>query len=314
MRSAPSLGPRDQSLLAELIHQTFGTDCWIDRYEIVRQELDYTVLQARLQQPELHVVVKLAGQMCRVPCPFDRSAAINRMLRTYTNIPNSAVIAHDISYQQFPWSYMISTWIPGETLASIRPHLDDTQRRDVARQMGTVIATMHTVPFEQFGELAPNGTLPFGAPFLQALADRVRRRIHDQRRGDLFLEALREHSRYFAGVTQAQLTHEDLNPDNLIFHLQEDRWVLAGVLDFESAWAGCHESDLARLELWHGMTSEDFWDAYSEVRAVAPEYPRRRPLFQLLWCIEYGARTPQHVADIRAVCRTLGIAPGPFLA
>ncbi|MGH2514282.1 MAG: phosphotransferase, partial [Ktedonobacterales bacterium] len=168
------------------------------------------------------------------------------------------------------------------------------------------------IPFQRFGEVTPDGTVPFGAPFLPALAERVRRRVANPHHAELFLALMRERAALFADVEEAQLTHEDLNPNNILFQNDNGQWVLSGLLDFESAWAGCCESDLARLELWRGMTGDGFWEGYRSVRQVPPSYPLRRQLFQLLWCLEYGATTPRHLADTRAVCAALGIPAEAF--
>ncbi|HLZ20503.1 MAG TPA: aminoglycoside phosphotransferase family protein [Ktedonobacterales bacterium] len=309
-----TLAPRDESALAELIRKTFGPACHIERYRLARRETDYTVLLAQLIRPELRVVVKLAGHMAALPCPFDRSAAINRLVRTHTNIPNSGVIAADVTYAHWPWRYMISTYLPGHAWMAVRPKLNDAELRAAHRQMGEAVAILHGVPFPQFGEVTPDGTVPFGAPYLSALTERVRRRVANPRHAELFLSLVRERAALFADVDKASLTHEDLNPNNILFHNEKGQWILSGILDFESAWAGCSESDLARLELWRGMAGDGFWEGYRSVRQAPPSYPLRRLLYQLLWCLEYPSTTQRHVADTRAVCAGLGIPADPFLA
>jgi fructosamine-3-kinase len=108
------------------------------------------------------------------------------------------------------------------------------------------------------------------------------------------------------------LCHEDLNPHNLLVEDGEDHAPVVAMIDFDSAWAGCAESDLARLELWRGMIGDGFWEAYRATAPLSPSYPDRRPLYQLLWCLEYARSTPQHHADTARVCAELGIAPITF--
>ncbi|MGH2410114.1 MAG: fructosamine kinase family protein, partial [Chloroflexota bacterium] len=108
------------------------------------------------------------------------------------------------------------------------------------------------------------------------------------------------------------LCHEDLNPYNILVHDDAGGLPTVAVIDFDSAWAGCSESDLARLEFWRGMVGEGFWKAYRSCASVDPRYPERRPFYQLLWCLEYASATPQHLADTAAVCRSLGIPPVTF--
>ena len=89
-------------------------------------------------------------------------------------------------------------------------------------------------------------------------------------------------------------------------------WHLAGVLDFDSAWAGNPESDLARLELWRGMMHPSFWSTYAAAHRVADSYASRRALLQLLWCLEYAHPTREHNAVTAGVCGELGIPPIVF--
>lgn len=295
------------------MRQTFGPACRIAECTAVKRETDYMVLIARLEQPELRVVVKLAGQMAALPSPFDRSAAIIRLVRTHTNVPNSGVIAADVSYGRWPWRYMISTYQPGHSWRSVRPLLNAAELRDAYRQIGAAVATLHDIPFTQFGEVAPDGTVPFAQPYIHALAERARRRIPNRAYGERFVTLLRECAYLFADVTEPRLTHEDLNPNNILFRNESNRWELSGILDYESAWAGCHESDLARLEFWRGMTGDGFWEGYKSILGVPPTYPQRRLLYQLLWCLEYNSDAPQHVADTRRVCLALGVTPELFL-
>ena len=84
------------------------------------------------------------------------------------------------------------------------------------------------------------------------------------------------------------------------------------LIDFESAWAGCAESDLARLELWRGMMGEGFWEAYRAHVPLSDSYPERRPIYQLLWCLEYARSTVQHLRDTASVCQALRLAPVTF--
>jgi fructosamine-3-kinase len=78
-------------------------------------------------------------------------------------------------------------------------------------------------------------------------------------------------------------------------------------LDFDKAWAGHHEIDLAKMALWDGMTGTGFWERYTEVMNMDALYPQRQPFYQLWWCLEYAANTPKHLADTRQLCKLLGL-------
>jgi fructosamine-3-kinase len=84
---------------------------------------------------------------------------------------------------------------------------------------------------------------------------------------------------------------------------------LSGILDFESAWASTGESDLARLELWWFTRGTALRDGYAELATLSDGYLLRRPVLQLLWCLEYADYHPtvEHQLVTNAVCAELGM-------
>ena len=116
--------------------------------------------------------------------------------------------------------------------------------------------------------------------YLSALMARARRRIANPAHAELFSTVLQAHASDFAGITEPRLTHEDLNPSNLLVVPGEnegDDWRISAILDFESAWAGCPESDIARLELWRDMMDDGFYEGYTATQPIAADYPDAPP-------------------------------------
>ncbi len=331
------LSSSDYTYLTELARSIVGTRCGIADHHEVLSRTDYAVLTLTLEQPSMQVMVKLAGPRASLSCPFDRTAALNRLVRERTDIPTYEVLAADVSYASWPWRYLVTTVVPGMTWAEARPFLSPLALRDLYPQLGRAVAALHGIPFTRFGEPDANVTDPSpgqrdaqgdGSPgigaeapsvahrdglaqrvdYIEALARRARSRIANPSHADLFVDLLHERAYLFAGVDGPALCHEDLNPTNLLVREDDEgRWHLSGVLDFDSAWAGCPESDLARLELWEGMTGEGFFEAYRSTRTTAPGYAERRPLHQLQWCLEYASISLRHLADTQRVCDELGI-------
>jgi len=336
------ISPLQPLLLTELLRSIVGARCGIADYHEVLSRSDYAVLMLTLEQPSMRVMVKLAGPRASLACPFDRTATLNHLVRGQTDIPTYEVLAADVSYARWPWRYLVTTVVPGMTWAEARRLLSPAALRDLYPELGRAVAALHGIPFTRFGEPdaivtdpspsqrdaqgdgspgsgaeAPTGAHTAGlaqrVDYIEALVRRARSRIANPSHAELFVDLLRERRHLFAGVDGPGLCHEDLNPTNLLVREDnEGRWRLSGVLDFDSAWAGCPESDLARLELWEGMTGDGFFEAYRSTRAVAPGYAERRPLHQLQWCLEYASVSPQHLADTRRVCDELGIAPLHF--
>ena len=82
--------------------------------------------------------------------------------------------------------------------------------------------------------------------------------------------------------------------------------VLLGIIDWDKAWAGPAESDLARMAFWDHMTGPGFWSAYGTAASTDPA-ARRMLIYQLMWCLDYNEATPRHRADTARLCRALGV-------
>ncbi|MFL5733511.1 MAG: phosphotransferase family protein [Chloroflexia bacterium] len=306
-----ALTTEEQLLLSELARHAVGARVEVAGSKVLKRQVDYLVLLVNMRHPTLRVTVKLAGPLAALPCPFERTAALLRRVLAETTVPVPEVLAADTSYRAWPWRYMVKTYMPGREWATVRRRLREEESARVHREMGRAVAQLHGMAFQGFGELSDDGTLQTGRPYLDALAERARRRIHDPRHAELFISVLKDKAGLFRDVSpgQAGLCHEDLHGHNIICQRRDGSWRLAAVLDFDSAWAGHQESDLARLEFWRGMAGEGFWEAYKEVRPIAETYPQRRLIHQLMWCLEYGPSSEEHIEDTRRVCAALGVAP-----
>lgn len=213
----------------------------------------------------------------------------------------------DVSLQVWPWRYLILTSLPGVEWSVLRNQLGSAELALTHRQIGEAVGQLHGIGFPAFGPIDGMGQVQQpDASALPALRKHAARIIPTPRLRDVFLASLEQRSACFETVRNAGLCHEDLHHGNILFIQQAGEWRLAAILDFDKAWAGPPESDLARLEIWRGMTSPDFWAAYLNFRKLDAGYPQRRPVYQLLWCLEYANPTPEHLADTRRVCQELG--------
>jgi len=321
----PELARDDIEALAR---EVFGPKCRVLAWHPVTHEADYAVVFATLVFPARAVVLKLADATSATH--FAREAAIQRRVARETTVPVCEVLAVDDSCQRLPWRYLMMAHVPGmawrDGLKRMSPHA----RYDIFRQLGKATAALHSLRYPQFGEVRDDETPPPAPPCeplgsrtsllrgegsIAALTARARRRIAHPAHADLFAAVLQAHASDFADLTEPRLTHEDLNPYNLLLvpgDEPDDDWRISAVLDFGSAWAGCPESDIARLELWRDMMGDGFTDGYTASQPIADDYPKRRPVYQLLWCLEYARPTAQHHADTARVCATLNIPPVTF--
>jgi aminoglycoside phosphotransferase (APT) family kinase protein len=296
-----------QEQLQQLLQHTFGTKVELIDCQIGNRHHDYLVLLLQLRRPSIEVVAKLAGPEAAMACSFDRTAMLHHLVATQTTIPMPEVLAVNMSYQDWPWRYFIKTHITGQEWAVVRGQMNMEELSDAYRQIGSAVAQLHTIHFPGFGELAVDGSVRGNEAYFPALAKHARFIIQSAHLWDIFTSLLEKQEHLFRDVHQASLCHEDLHGYNLLFQKRQGQWRLATILDFDKAWAGHHETDLARLEFWKGMTSEAFWQAYKAVCSIEPMYQQRRPIYQLLWCLEYAQPTTEHLADTQHLCAELGL-------
>src|SRR5262249_8159662 len=155
---------------------------------------DYRVLIAQLSQPPIAVTIKLAGPEAPYLCSFERTAVLHRLVAQHTTIPISEVLAIDTSYVDWPWRYLITTFIPGDEWATARKRMNQQELANAYRQMGRAVAQLHAIRFAAFGELTQEGTVYSVSPYLKALQERSRLLIKSEKLCDLFLSLLESKS------------------------------------------------------------------------------------------------------------------------
>jgi aminoglycoside phosphotransferase (APT) family kinase protein len=272
-----------QEQLPLFLRQLFGSKVELISYEIGNQHPDYLVLLIQLGHPSMKIVVKIAGPQAPLACPFDRTAMLHRLVAQRTAIPMPEVLAVDVSYRIWPWRYFVKAHIPGQEWVTVRRLMSAQELSLAYQQIGNAVAQLHSIHFSAFGELTIEGNVQQDSSLIVALQARAHCFIKNPRLRDLFLTVVDDRQALFSGVRQSSLCHEDLHQHNILFDHRQGEWHLATILDFDKAWAGHSETDLARLDLWRGMTDRSFWRSYEAICPVSPLYKQRRLIYQLLW-------------------------------
>jgi fructosamine-3-kinase len=296
--------------LLQLLKLIFGTKVEILDQKIGNQLHDYLVLLIQLRRPSIKIVIKIAGSEAPMAISFERTAMLHHLVATQTSITMPEILAVNMSCQIWPWRYLIKTYIPGQEWIYVHQQMNAEDLANAYQQIGSAVAQLHGIQFQKFGELEVDGAVQGDKPFLMAFTERAQSSIKSEHLRDLFFSALDNQRRLFMDIRQARLCHEDLHGYNMLFQQRQGQWHLATILDFDKAWAGHHEIDLARLEFWRGMTSDEFWWSYKAICPIETLYEQRRYIYQLLWCFEYAQSTTEHIRDTQNLCAKLGL-PGP---
>lgn len=284
-----------------------GSAVLVSHVKVAKRLPDYLVLLVSLQGTDQRLVVKAAGENAPLASQFERTAALHTLVARRTSITMAEIYAADTSQQVYPWRYLVKRYLPGVSLAQARVAMSEGEIGNAFSQIGRAVGELHAIHFQAFGELDAYLNPSPGLGLLEALQDRAKLIIKKPANLNFFLETLEKRVGWFRETLNPSLVHDDLHAYNLLFHQAETGWELTTILDFEKAWAGPAESDLARLDYWRGMGHARFWDEYQKVSAVPDGFTQRKALYQLLWCLEYAESTTQHRKDTRSVCKTLGI-------
>jgi aminoglycoside phosphotransferase (APT) family kinase protein len=291
---ARALGRRVPAREVEVVHSTDST----------------AVVLVRSAGAREGVVVKLArlpGSGTGSGTNFARTAAVIGLARA-VGVPAPTVLAVDTSGRPGAWQYLMQEHIGGIPWRQVKPLLDERQLDAAHREIAEAVLAMQTIRFDGFGELDRTGR-PAGVTLLDGLRQRADR-ILQLRDRDAFLELLGLQAPLFdAPHGSATLTHDDLHHGNVLFARRADTWRLAGLIDWDKAWSGSRESDVARMAFWDDMTGPGFWQVYDRAASFAAGWEHRFAIYQLLWCLEYDDGTDRHIADTAGLWHRLGGGP-----
>ncbi len=286
-----------------VIPSALGPDVRVADVTSLQEGPDSAVLLVTLA-PARRVVVKVSGpEDHRID--YERTLTISAMARA-AGVPTAEVLAAGTLSGERPWRYLIQDHIAGMAWRLLRPRLGPDEIRVAQRQLAEAVHALQSLSFGSFGEIDRAGR-PGGQSLLDALRTRARLRITDEGSRALFERLLARDAHYFAEPQPATLSHDDLHHDNVIFRAEEGGWRLAAVLDWDKAWAGPPESDLARMSLWDDMTGPGFWAVYPDPFLSDSAASHRALIHQLLWCLEYPDLTPRHLADTARLVDLLDI-------
>jgi aminoglycoside phosphotransferase (APT) family kinase protein len=263
-----------------------------------------TVTRVHLADGGPALVLKTTGPA------FDtgRTAAVTALARA-AGVPVPAVVARGPSVLRAGWSSVLWEHADGQQWRAVRPGLRPAEVRVAHEALAHALLALQSVGFDGLGELAVAGAglrVVGRGGLVDALRQRAALRVRDGRRRAAFERVLVREADLLEHAPDAVLCHDDLHSANVLFSPAARGWRLTAVLDWDKAWAGPAESDVARMALWDDMTGPGFWEVY---RTAVPEregWPRRAALHQLLWCLEYAAPTARHRADTAALWAALG--------
>lgn len=293
-------------LAARVVTDALGAGATVVGTAVLGLAPGSAVLRVRLAGSPSPLALKLVRADERPRTDLARTAAATALARS-VGVAVPEVLGVDPTGRVPGWQYLLQEHVVGSSWREVAPRLSEEERWRVHGEIAATLLALGSLRLPGFGQLTAGGAAA-GTDLTPALRERAALRVGPAAARALAEELLGRYGDRLAAAPPT-LCHDDLHHDNLLVRRARGRWRLAAVLDWDHAWAGPAESDLARVALWDDMTGPGFWSVY---RAAVPETDDERErlaVHQLLWCLEYDASTPRHRADTAALARRLGLTP-----
>ena len=259
----------------------------------------HRVLDLALDRAPGRVVARLADPAASPAVDLARTAAAAAMAGA-AGVPVPRTIALRRAAGPAEWDCLLLERAPGVPWSTRHPSAGPAAVSALHAQVRAVQTALRSVRFSSFGELDAEGR-PDGTTLLAALRRRCELRVGDRRRRALATRVLDQEAASLDDADGAVLVHDDLHAANLLVS-EDDPPRLTAVLDWDKAWAGPADGDLARTAFWDGLPDLEPADR-------GPLQERRLLVLQLLWCLERVDAAPRHTADTARLCERLGVPP-----
>lgn len=304
-----------EDLARTLTAAVLGPGCRVDGTRQIPSHAGHVVLVLTVSRPRRRLVLKAARGGAGAGSDFERTASLSALARA-AGAPVPSVLSARTSPDPGGWSHLLQDHVDGVVWRDLHPSLPPEEVMRVHRQLAHAVLAVQTVGFGAFGELTGAGEPatarePAGLGLVQALHRRAGLRIRDPARRAMFDELLDDVAQLFPAGTgigrSPTLCHDDLHHGNVVLAPKPagGGWRLVALLDWDTAWAGPAECDVARMAFWDGMTGPGFWDVYRAAVPSSPGAAERALVHQLQWCLEHDADTPRHRADTAALVHRL---------
>jgi aminoglycoside phosphotransferase (APT) family kinase protein len=302
----PVPGPAELADLAQLaVRAALGSTAGVAGMRTLQAGPDAVVLFLAVRRSPGGLVLKLVRPHNRAATDLERTAAVMTRARQ-AGVPTATVLGAEADGRLGGWQYLLQEHVAGRVWREVRPLLAEGQLWSAHEQIARTLLALRSVRPGAFGELDRRGAaLP--VPAAVALRQRVQLRVRRPDARALAEQLLERYGSLLDEAPEPVLCHDDLHHQNLVFRGEAGECRLVGVLDWDKAWAGPPDSDLARLAFWDDMTGPGFWSVYRAAVPAVDGEDERLLVHQLLWCLEYDAGTERHQADTAALVRRLGL-------
>lgn len=225
---------------------------------------------------------------------FKLSKLYPLLLKHKIPVPN--VLKFDSSLKIVKHPYLILTEIEGDSLENVYKKLSKKELLKFYYDLGSVLAKIHSITFEKFGETLDGKTLKGFSEIKDQGPFKTWYEMHNkiilQRlsylKNSSFEDLIQPIKKWYKNNRKLinynitpRLLHEDLNQKNIIIKNKK----LSGIIDFDGAFIGHNEEEFMRTEGAHFFDKpelkEVFFKGYTKKIKLDKGYEQRRLFYYL---------------------------------
>ncbi|MGC9347903.1 MAG: phosphotransferase family protein [Anaerolineae bacterium] len=271
------------ALVAEAIEH-FGLH--VDSIAAVHESFSSTV----------RMITLMSGECMILKIPYVRIKLLRelRALEDLQDLPVATVLDAWIRDDGGPGAMLLSV-LPGAPIRGLVPS-------GLAREMGELLARLHTHRLDHFGEVSDQGEHHASDwwEIMDARFEHWKPLCKPVMPDDLYRRTIERYAKLRADLPEPDgpcWAHYDYRPANILVDIpsQVDKPRITGLIDFESARGGSADLDFVKVShrVWDAVpgTKKAFCEAYAAVRPV-PDVQHTLPYYRLhnafggiAWCV-----------------------------
>lgn len=253
-------------------------------------------------------------------------ALVYRRLQHDGGLPGPEVLGLDTARDLVPFDALFLSWVDGVAADTVWPSLGESEREGLSEELGRRIGAIHTLPWPAYGErgLGAEGALsPRWTDVVFQKTARAYRRaraleVFAPRTLDGIVTVLNDGEAVYDAASAPALVHTDLWLANIVLRQVEGSWIVAAVIDWESALVADAAWEFADLgSRRYGdppyLLPGAFMYGYRERHPIAGDLQVRRRLYRLLhffehavyWAEQLGTTAERTLYNVRAIDRLL---------
>lgn len=225
------------------------TDHPIDRLILLSEGCANTNYKVTFKTKLTPVVIRI---YLRESSALAREVEVHRLLAD--KIPVPKIYYADSECQRYPYPYTIMEWVEGQLMRDVILSEEESAITDCAYEAGKYLNLLRKIKFPYSGFFEVDMKIrPFNKdeeyiPYvLNILQDKIVIESLGEALQTQVIELVKNNQNLLSAHQEANLTHADYDPANMIVKKINGQWKIAAILDWEFAFAGTYLLDIGMM-------------------------------------------------------------------